>query len=188
MIRFAKKNDGQAIAPLILVILKDMELPLLDIISEEMILTILSEAIAEPSYRYGYQRGIVYEVDGEIAGVAFGYPNEDEEQIDEPLKTILKKYGLSETVQLFIDPETFPDEWYLDTISVKEKFRGLGIGSKLLNALPDIAKRDGKKVIGLNVDQANPAAKKLYARKCFETVGEMTLSNHLYDHMQKKID
>ena len=188
MIRFATKKDGQAIAPLILVILKDMELPLLDVVSEETILALLSEAIAEPSYRYGFQRGIVYEVDGEVAGVAFGYPSEEEPKIDEPLKKVLKKYDLSEEIQLFIDPETLPDEWYLDTISVNEKFRGAGIGSKLLTALPEIAKRDGKKVIGLNVDQANPAAKKLYARMGFESVGEMTLSGHLYDHMQKKID
>ncbi|MHC5227152.1 GNAT family N-acetyltransferase [Enterococcus sp. LJL99] len=188
MIRFATKKDGQAIAPLILVILKDMELPLLDIVSEETIVEILSEALGDPTYRYGFERGIVYEVEGEIAGVAFGYPSEDEPQIDEPLKKVLKKYDLPEDVQLFVDPETLPDEWYLDTISVNEKFRGTGIGSKLLNALPDIAKRDGKKIIGLNVDQANPAAKKLYARKGFETVEEMTLSGHLYDHMQKKID
>lgn len=188
MIRLATKNDGQAIAPLILVILKDMELPLLEIVSEETIVAILNEAIGEPAYRYGFQRGLVYEVDGEVAGVAFGYPSEDEPQIDEPLKAVLKKYGLPEDIQLFVDRETLPNEWYLDTISVNEKYRGTGIGSKLLNALPDIAKRDGKKVIGLNVDQANPGAKKLYAREGFETVGEMTLSSHLYDHMQKEID
>ena len=187
MIRLATKEDGQVIAPLILVILKDMELPLLDIVSEEDLLAILSEAVSEPTYRYGYERGIVYEVNGEIAGVAFGYPNEDEPQIDVPLKKILKKFGVPEDTQLFIDLETMSDEWYLDSISVNEAYRGTGIGTKLLDALPEVAKREGKKVIGLNVDQKNPEAKKLYTRKGFNKVGEMMLSGHLYEHMHKKV-
>lgn len=86
MIRFATKEDGEAIAPLILVILKDMELPLLEIIPEKTLLAVLAEAVADPTYRYGYQRGLVYEDNGHVAGIAFGYPNEDEPIIDEPLK------------------------------------------------------------------------------------------------------
>lgn len=187
MIRFATKEDSQAIAPLILVILKDMELPLLEEVSEPIILSVLSEAIKNPIYRFGYQRGLVYEKDGEVAGVAFGYPAEDEPIIDGPLRRALKEHDLSQDIKLFIDPETLPNEWYLDSISVNEKYRGLGIGSKLLDALPEIAKREGKKVIGLNVDKENPAAKKLYSRKGFKDITEMTISGHLYDHMQKEI-
>lgn len=187
MIRFATKEDGEAIAPLILVILKDMELPLLEIIPEDTILTVIAEAVADPTYRYGYQRGLVYEHAGEVAGIAFGYPHEDEPIIDEPLKKVLRKYNLDEEIRIFIDPETLPGEWYLDSISVDEKYRGSGIGSKLLDALPQMAERDGKKIIGLSVDKGNPNAKKLYSRKGFKDVAEMMISGHLYDHMQKKI-
>lgn len=187
MIRFATKEDRKAIAPLILVILKDMELPLLEMVPEETILSILSEAVKDPIYRYGYQRGLVYEKDGEVAGVAFGYSAEEEPIIDEPLKKILKEHGLDSDIQLFIDPETLPGEWYLDSISVSEQYRGLGIGSKLLDALPEIARREGKNLIGLSVDKENPEAKKLYSRKGFVDVAERTISGHLYDHMQKKI-
>ncbi|MTD37588.1 GNAT family N-acetyltransferase [Erwinia sp. CPCC 100877] len=187
MIRFATKEDGPAIAPLILVILKDMELPLLEIISEEMLLTILAEAVSVPDYRYGYKRGLIYEHEGQVAGMAFGYPHEDEAIIDKPLKKILNKYHLDEEIRMFVDPETLPGEWYLDSISVDEKYRGLGIGSKLLDALPKIVQRDGKNVLGLNVDKGNPNAKRLYMRKGFEDVAEMMISGHLYDHMQKKI-
>lgn len=49
-----------------------------------------------------------------------------------------------------------PNEWYLDTISVDERFRGMGIGSKLLDALPEVAKASGKQALGLNVDFDNP--------------------------------
>lgn len=187
MIRFAKKEDGLAIAKLVLVILKDMELPFLNEVSEETTTQILVEAVQDPTYRYGYKRGLVKEIDGEVAGVAFGYPASEEPIVDEPLTDILEKYGLDRNMKLFIDLETMPNEWYLDTISVDEKYRGQGIGSELLDALPKIAQRDHCDTLGLNVDLSNPHAKRLYERKGFEGVGQLTLSGHLYDHMQKNI-
>lgn len=188
MIRFAKKEDGEALARLILVILKDMELPFVTEYGEETALNILAEAVALPDYRYSYQRGLVMEIDGKVAGGAFGYPATEEEGIDEPLIPLLKKYGIPEDTRLFVDMEAFPGEWYLDSICVSEEFRGQGIGSQLLDALPKLVLRDQETVIGLSVDKANPDAKRLYERKGFQVVGQRTISGHLYDHMQKKID
>ena len=165
MIRSATKEDGQAIARLVLVILKDMELPILEEVSEEQMI----------------------EHAGEVAGIAVGYPAEDEKIIDEPLREVFKKHGLAEDVRLFIEEETLPNEWYLDTISVDERFRGMGIGSKLLDALPEVAKASGKQALGLNVDFDNPGARKLYASKGFKDVTTMTISGHLYNHMQKEV-
>ncbi len=188
MIRFAKKEDAHEIAPLILVILNDMELPFLQKYGKEKTLEILEDAITDPNYRYSYTRAIVEELDGKVAGVAFGYTDADEPFIDQPLEVILEKHGITSTEQLFVDPETFPNEWYLDSISVSEDFRGHGIGSKLLSALPKLAKKENRDVIGLSVDEQNPKAKKLYIRHGFEVVGQRMISGHLYDHMQKKLD
>lgn len=188
MIRFAKKEDAHEIAPLILVILNDMELPFLQKYGTTKTLEILEEAITDPTYRYSYTRGIVEELDGKVAGVAYGYTDADEPFIDKPLEKILKKHGIEETEQLFIDQETFPNEWYLDSISVSEKFRGHGIGSKLLSALPKLAEKEKRKVIGLSVDEQNPKAKKLYERHGFNVVGQRIITGHLYDHMQKTLD
>ena len=152
MIRFARKEDAPEIAPLILVILKDMELPFLKQTGEQKTLEILEEAI-----------------------------------IDQPLVPILEKYQLDASTRLFIDKETFPNEWYLDSISVSEDFRGQGIGSRLLEALPKLAKKANRSVIGLSVDEKNPKAKKLYERHGFKVVGQRMISGHLYDHMQKNI-
>jgi ribosomal protein S18 acetylase RimI-like enzyme len=186
MIRFAQKEDRFAMAKLVLVILKDMELPFVHEIGEEKTLEILAEAMLEPEYRYGYTRGLVNEIDGEVAGVAFGYPDKDEPTIDAPLTKILEAAGLDKELKLFVDPETFPNEWYLDTICVDAKFRGQGIGSALLEALPKIAQRDGYTTIGLSVDKANPQAKRLYERQGFKVIAEREISGHLYDHMQKE--
>ena len=120
---------------------------------EQKTLEILEEAITDPNYRYSYSRGIVEEIDGKVAGVAYGYTDEEESIIDQPLVPILEKYQLDASTRLFIDKETFPNEWYLDSISVSEDFRGQGIGSRLLEALPKLAKKANRSVIGLSVDE-----------------------------------
>ncbi len=94
MIRFARKEDAPEIAPLILVILKDMELPFLKQTGEQKTLEILEEAITDPNYRYSYSRGIVEEIDGKVAGVAYGYTDEEEAIIDQPLVPILDMNGI----------------------------------------------------------------------------------------------
>ncbi|WP_251867440.1 GNAT family N-acetyltransferase [Enterococcus malodoratus] len=187
MIRFAKKEDGAAVAKLILVILKDMELDFLDEFGEEKALEVIAACFEDPTYRFGYARGLVEEIDGEIAGAVFGYPANKEAIIDLPLKNYLQAQGITEDIQMFIDPEAFPNEWYLDSIAVDEKFRGQGIGSKLLTAVDRLATHEGEKVIGLNVDKVNPNAKRLYLRDGFQDIGEITISGHLYDHMQRAV-
>ncbi|MGG5315617.1 N-acetyltransferase family protein [Enterococcus sp. AZ072] len=187
MIRFAEKQDGPAIAELILVILKDMELPFVEDFGEAATKEAIITAYDDPTYRFGYQRGLVAEVDGKIAGAAFGYPAKDEPIIDRPLKKYLVSKGLPEDIEMFIDSEAFPNEWYLDSIAVDEAFRGQGIGSSLLEAVDLIAIRDDEEIVGLSVDRLNPGAKKLYLREGFEEVGQHTISGHLYDHMQRKI-
>lgn len=186
MIRFAKKEDGIQIAKLLMVIFKDMELPFIKEHGEDKTIEVLLDAMDDPTYRYGYDRGIVKVIDGEIAGAAFGYSAEDESAIDQPLNKSLLEHGIDDSEELFTDPEVLPNEWYLDSISVNENYRGQGIGTELLEALPLLAERENKNIIGLNVDKTNPKAKKLYAREGFEAVGEMTISGHVYDHMQLK--
>ena len=187
MIRFAKKEDGTAVAKLILVILKDMELDFLKEFGEEKALEVIAACFEDSTYRFGYARGLVEEIDGEIAGAVFGYPAAKEAIIDLPLQKYLHAQGIEGNNQMFIDPEAFPNEWYLDSIAVDERFRGKGIGSKLLTAVDRLATHEGEKVIGLNVDKANPNAKRLYLRDGFKDVGEIVISGHQYDHMQRAV-
>lgn len=187
MIRKATQKDCMEIAKLLWVIFEDMELPLLKKISKNKLLDMVAECIAEPTYRFGFKRGLVYELNGEIAGVIFGYPSEDEAIIDEPFRNVLLKNGFDPNDNLFVDKETLPNEWYIDSVVVNKKFRGLGIGSALLNGMSQTAIDAGYHTIGLNVDKANPKAKKLYASLGYQKVADLVISDHQYEHMCKSL-
>ncbi|AYW46997.1 GNAT family N-acetyltransferase [Tetragenococcus osmophilus] len=186
MIRFATSKDAPKIAELVLVILKDMELPILEKADDQLILKVLEEAMKDPDYRYGYHRGLVNEVDGEVAGIAFGYFASEEETIDESLKKALDKFDLADQ-SLFTEQESFAGEWYLDTLCVDKNYRGKGVGSELLTAAQVFAAKSGASVIGLCVDHQNEKAQHLYEEKGFKVVGEQVLSDHPYHHMQKQL-
>ncbi|EDO1185933.1 GNAT family N-acetyltransferase [Listeria innocua] len=185
MIRQAKKSDAPKIAPLLLVIWKDMELPILEVEAEEAITNALIEAIQTEDYRYSYRHLHVFEKDGDIAGVLSGYPGKMEPEIDHAWNEIAKKHGITYDAPIFVDKETFPGEWYLDSIVTNEKYRGHGVGTALLAKLTEIAANEGEKVVGLNCDKGNPHAKRLYERLGFHVTGEIKLSGHDYEHMQK---
>jgi len=51
-----------------------------------------------------------------------------------------------------------------------------------------VALASGKNRIGLNVDETNPGARRLYSRLGYQTVGTRQLSGHRYEHMQKTLN
>lgn len=187
MIRQAELADAQQIIPLIMVILEDMELPFLNKHGDEKVRQILLKAYQTEKFRYSHKRAVVVEEKGLIQGVAFGFLEQEEATIDAPLREILPQFGISEDEPMFTDKEAFPNEWYLDSISVRSDQRGKGVGAKLLTGLIDFASEQGAERIGLSVDDDNPRAKKLYMRQGFKEVGRNTISGHNYDHLQKEI-
>lgn len=187
MIRDARPEDAKMVAPLLFTIWKDMELPLLQKESEEKILETLVVAISVPDYRYGFNHLHVYDDNGIIAGVVSGYPGAKEPFIDQIWPELAKTHKLIDQSAVFKEKETFSGEWYLDSIVTSPDYRGKGIGTALLNELPRFAKADGEHIIGLNCDKENKAAKRLYERLGFQTTGEILLSGHRYEHMQKSV-
>ncbi|MDH6365305.1 GNAT superfamily N-acetyltransferase [Enterococcus sp. PF1-24] len=187
MIRFAKKEDEASVIQLLMTIFYDMDLPFLQKYGEKMTRQMLFSAMEHPDFRYHYQRGIVKEVDQQVVGIAFGYQHEVEAMIDLPFAEVLQAKQLPASDNLYTEPETFPNEWYLDTLAVHQDYQGQGIGSELLTAVNQLAIKAEKPLLGLNVDQGNPKAKKLYQRLGFEVVGEIKIASHWYDHMQKNI-
>ncbi|MGY3750060.1 GNAT family N-acetyltransferase [Vagococcus acidifermentans] len=186
MIRLATPADAEEAVDLLTIVLRDMELPILTQLPEEQLRDMLIEAFhSTKTYRYGFKNALVNELDGKVAGIAFGYSANDEPIIDDVFNTILKSQSVPEHYRLFNEPEVYENEWYLDTLVTSANFRGKGVATRLLQTLPDLANQAGHDKIGLNVDQINHHARSLYVNKGFSKVGELTISNHLYDHMQK---
>ena len=186
MIRKAELSDIDQLLEWVWIILEDMELPLLTEIDSSSLKNMMKEAMENKNYRYSYSRAFICVRNGKRAGVCFGYKGELEAVIDDPLNEKLKKYGIVEP--LFEDVETIKGEWYLDSLVTDENFRGQGVATELIEALPAIAMAEDENVIGLNCDQQNKKAQQLYLKIGFKTVWECMLANHLYDHMQWKVN
>lgn len=186
MIRQAEAKDVQKVMELFKVILTDMELPIMRQVPWATLKSALAEAASQKGFRYAMDSALVKEMDGEIAGFCFGYFNKDMKNSDHILKRALDKYQLP-YFEIFWDHETLLEEWYLDSVVVKPAFRGKGIGTELLQAAYEKAAASGAHIIGLNVDHRNPKALKLYQQQGFQSVHQITLSGHQYDHMQKKV-
>lgn len=189
MIRLAEPKDANEVMDLVMIVLRDMELEVFNKLAEDKVKELLIKAfIKEPDYRYGFNNAIVKEIDGQVAGVAFGYPDHLEKNIDDAFINLLLKHDLSEEYKLFHDEETFKNEWYLDTLVTSPDFRGRGVARELLDSLPNLAKTHNRTTLGLNVDTVNESARRIYLNNGFEKVGEIEISNHNYDHLQKFID
>jgi GNAT superfamily N-acetyltransferase len=67
------------------------------------------------------------------------------------------------------------DALLLDGIAVAPAWRGHGIGTGLLAAARDLARRHGRASVQLAVIDTNPAARRLYLREGFAPVREQTL-------------
>lgn len=187
IIRRATKEDAHEVVPLVNIILEDMEIPILKEIPLPDLFKVLELAFETEDYRYSYGRVQIADIDGKVAGVAFGYPDEDEGHIDHAMSQFFPQIGLPESTEFFPESEVLPGEWYLDTLAVSPDFQGQGIGTTLLESLPEVARAAGKNKIGLNVDVGNPKAEKLYTKMGFKTIGNMVISGHDYHHMQKDI-
>ena len=108
MIREARLSDVEQIIPLIMIILKDMELEFLLKHGEEKVTEILREGFRDETFRYGYKRAVVLEEDNEILGVAFGYMEHEEAIIDLPLTDVFSRMGIDESEKMFHDKEASP--------------------------------------------------------------------------------
>jgi len=92
---------------------------------------------------------LVVEVDGEIGGYVM----------------VWTKYGTGD-----IEDGEFESGLLADLV-VRERFRGQGIGSKLIRAGEDYAMSHGVKYLRLGVMAANQPARKLYAAHGYSEVG-----------------
>lgn len=184
MIRAARKEDARQVLPILDQIFEEMELASLQKIGRDKFLEMLEEAFSLSGYRYSYENILVDEVDNKIVSIAVGYPAELEDHIDDPMIALFEKYQVDKDMSMFADTESWPGEWYLDSLAVHPDMHHRGYGKKMLEFLPGYLKAKDEKILSLNVDVTNIPAQKLYEKMNFTKVGQLYIGDHLYDHMQ----
>lgn len=189
LIRPATSDDAPQIRALFRIILKQMELKKLRNLNQQRLNLALELSFKTKECRLSKGQIIVAEVDGEVAGMAFGYPSQADGDIDELLCHYFPKVGLPAYESLYDndDSQLTKTEWYLDSLAVKPKFRGLGIATAFLKRLPKIAARCGKTKVSLDVDLTNPKAKKLYRKLGFKQTDTLQIGSHRYHHLMRAI-
>lgn len=65
----------------------------------------------------------------------------------------------------------YTDEAYIQTLGVRTRWQGSGVGTRLLEDMLGEAKRRGARTVALEVRADNPGAQRLYARHGFEATG-----------------
>jgi len=97
---------------------------------------------------------------------------------------LIRKYGFFKTLGSIAVIDSFSkklkeDEMYVDYIVVSKEYRGLGLGTKLLNYGEEIAKNLKKRTYSLDVMGNNLKAKKLNEKLGFDTVKTTKFSRYI---------
>ena len=151
---------------------------------KEKILKTLDSFVFMDVNRLSYKNTYTYDIEDELAGLIIAYDSNKVSQLDSP---ILKHLESKNIFLEAFDKECFEDEFYIDTLSVFEKFQGRGIAKELLAFIYDKAKELGFKKVSLIVDVDNLKALNLYEKMGFKKNTILEVSNHSYHHMIKMV-
>ncbi|MCM1320219.1 MAG: GNAT family N-acetyltransferase [Muribaculaceae bacterium] len=149
------------------------------------VINVLSEVSSTCGTQYSYRNALIAEVDGEPAGAIVGYDGARLRELRDGSLAVIRKYHPGIKV---VDDETGEGEFYLDSVAVLPRFRGAGVGRRLIDAMSHRAAQQGHTRVGLLVDFENPRAEKLYETLGFRHVGERPFFGHLMKHMQLSVD
>ena len=139
-------------------------------------------ALATPKLRA--DRAIIAQGASELLGIA-GFKRDGIGLVDLKLADLQKHFswwgGLWRGAALtLLDREDQADTLLMDGICVSNAARGQGIGTLLLNAIEDEARRLGLARVRLDVIDSNPRARALYERQGFQAVRTSNLGPLAY--------
>lgn len=183
MITHAQIQDIPAIFPLLDIIWKDMDFPLRRLLDTHTFQSIMLEVMSLSNSKFSYKHCIVFKDNDTVIGVLFGYTGADEPILDEHFcQFIDARFPHLHIRQYMNYRETLDDEWYIDALVVHPLHQQKGIGTALLQ---HIDKHIADKPIGLNCEQDNTLAQRLYEKNGFQFKTTLDFLGHTYNHLQK---
>lgn len=184
-LRQAVPADAVEVVPLLLDAIQDIGYQLTGASTEEEVKERLAYFFTREGNRLSHKHVLVKELDGKAAGMILCYHGQQAEAIDKPLLERLRELNPGAAVAL--DKEAEADEYYIDALAVSPAWKGRGIGTELIAAAEQYAKRQGFMKIALNVEQSNTRARALYQRLGYQTDKLTTIHGKPYDHMVKML-
>lgn len=142
---------------------------------------------ADPKSMYSWNKALIAEEDGKPIGCIISYRGDDYLPIREYTWSRLWK-GVDPEVIIRSAIETYPGEYYLDSLAVEAGFRGHGLGKELMRAAMDYGASLGYRKFALLVAVEKPALEAYYASLGFRKTGEVNFFGHRYHRMVKTID
>lgn len=122
-----------------------------------------------------YKNAIVAEYQGNIVGIVYSYPAKFHE-ISEETKKFFPKDRLEFLADFF--NSRVDNSLFLDSIYVDEKFRGHGIGNRLIALTKQKARQNGHTQLSLMVMNDNMTARRAYERNRFKIVKHIDVKEH----------
>lgn len=181
MFRKAEITDVAELADLMLFAMKEIVFNFIGRNDEVEAKNFLQTLISQEGNQYSYQNCWVWGDASAIQGMVNIYNGANLSELRKPVESLLQeRYQMS----LNVEDETGPGEYYIDTIAVYPTLRGMGIGTKILQALIQEYVVHQNKVLGLLVDEDNPKAKKLYENMGFEVVEPKLFAGKKMYHLQ----
>ncbi|MCR8842663.1 GNAT family N-acetyltransferase [Paenibacillus sp. SC116] len=159
--------------------------------STELVQTLYLKTGTRFSSEYTY----VVDIDGEVAGILTTAAGSNLDRLNlraavssfsfitgKTLKNVAKHAG-----SLLKTKEALNDEYYITTLSVDSKFRGKGIGSKLMDLAEKLARENGFRKCSLTVDASNEKARRLYNQLGYVEQSQFKLMHYTFVRMVKSL-
>lgn len=158
---------------------------------EKIIEELYSFFISRGSF-LSYEQCIVIEDRGSVAGCMIAFGHDLSEELSLPIiDNLMKKYEPeSKGYRRYIEPqldvsESFPGEYYIDSIAVKKEYRRQGVGRKLMAYAEKAAVSNSYNKISLLCSYSNNKAYKLYKSLGYRQDVEIKIKDLTYRHMVK---
>lgn len=136
---------------------------------------IVAQYLKEYKSHYTYKNIFVAEFNNEIAGMILTYPSEYY-GITEEMKYVLPGERLEHLKDMYYSK--VPDSFFIDTLSVHERYHNRGIGSTLLSIAFEKAIESGFKTLSLIVFADNTNALRFYEKRGFQITKKIKIDYH----------
>lgn len=174
--REGKKEDCSVLAELVNTASEGIiEFLFHDLIPDMTPIQIIAHNMESDNYPRSYKSAIVAESNEKIVGIAISIPSHFH-KINEEMKSFFPEERLEHLKHFY--SARVENSLLLETLCVDEKFRGKGIGTKLISLTKKKAKESDFNILSLMVFADNMAAQRLYKRCGFEVAKIVDLNSH----------